>query len=182
MAIAEFSDGCRYDVIVNDKYEYCTLSNLLKCTLLTAIKTVKIHKGNTTMFGRKRTNVSTYLSATSEFQGNLNVEGDLRVDGIIHGTVEVKGNIEVSQTGLVEGPELKAHNITVHGVIKARIVAEGRLTLTRTARLEGDVTANSLDIEAGAVYVGYIATTDVKALPGSSNYPELMSERNPPPI
>jgi cytoskeletal protein CcmA (bactofilin family) len=182
MEIAKFPDCYGYYVIVNRKCEYYTLSNLLKCKLLAANRPVKIHRGNKTMFGRKRTNVSTYLSATSEFQGNLNVEGDLRVDGIIHGTVEVKGNIEVSQTGLVEGAELRAHNITVHGVIKARIVAEGRLTLTQTARLEGDVTANSLDIEAGAVYIGYIATTDVKALPGSSNYPELMSERNSPSI
>lgn len=126
------------------------------------------------MFRRKRTNALTYLSATSEFQGSLNVEGNLRVDGIIHGTVEVRGDMEISSTGLVEGPEVRAHNIVVHGVIKAHVVAEGRLTLSRTARLEGDVTASSLDIEAGAFYVGHIATSDVKALPVAPNkFPEL---------
>jgi cytoskeletal protein CcmA (bactofilin family) len=130
------------------------------------------------MFRRKQTNSLTYLSATSEFQGNLNVEGSLRVEGVIHGNVEVRGDIEVSQTGLIEGPELRAHNIIVYGVIKARIVAEGRLSLSRTARLEGDVTANSLDIEAGAFYVGHIATADVKSLPPHS-YPELLPEREP---
>lgn len=139
--------------------------------------------GIQSIFQRKRVSSLTYLSATSEFQGSLNVEGNLRVDGIIHGTVEVRGDLEVSQTGLVEGPELRANNIVVHGVIKAKIVAEGRLTLSRTARLEGDVSANSLDIEAGAFYVGHIATTDVKALPTSPSYPELMAEReaNRPP-
>lgn len=126
------------------------------------------------MFKRKQSGALTYLSATSEFQGNLNVEGSLRVDGIIHGTVEVRGDMEVSSTGLIEGPEVRANNLIVHGVIKARVVAEGRLTLSRTARLEGDVTANSLDIEAGAFYVGYIATNDVKSLPVSGNLPELM--------
>jgi cytoskeletal protein CcmA (bactofilin family) len=126
---------------------------------------------------RQQTLSLTYLSATSELQGNLNVEGNLRVDGIIHGTVEVRGDIEVSQTGLVEGSELQANNITIHGVVKARVVAEGRLTLSRTARLEGDVTANSLDIEAGAFYTGHIATSDVKSLPVASQYPELMPER-----
>lgn len=127
------------------------------------------------MFGRKQTSSLTYLSATSEFRGDLNVEGNLRVDGIIHGTVQVRGDMEISQTGLVEGPELRANNIILHGVIKAKVVAEGRLTLSRTARLEGDVTANSLDIEAGAFYVGHIATTDIKALPVASNkFPELV--------
>lgn len=133
------------------------------------------------LFGRQqqRTPSLTYLSATSELQGDLNVEGSLRVDGIVHGTVEVRGDMEISQTGLIEGPELRANNIIVHGVIKARVVALGRLTLTRTARLEGDVTANSLDIEAGAFYTGHIATTDVKPLPSATPYPELMSERSP---
>ena len=132
------------------------------------------------MFKRKPVHSLTYLSATSEFRGDMNIEGNLRVDGIVHGNVNVRGDIEVAQSGLVEGSELKANNIIVHGVIKARIIAEGRLTLSRTARLEGDVSAKSLDIEVGAFYVGHIATTDVKALPVAStpiaptNYSELM--------
>lgn len=126
------------------------------------------------MFKRKQVHSLTYLSATSEFRGDMNVEGNLRVDGIVHGNVSVQGDIEISQSGLIEGTELRANNIIVHGVIKARVIAEGRLTLSRTGRLEGDVTATSLDIEVGAFYVGHIATTDVKALPVSpSRYPEL---------
>lgn len=127
------------------------------------------------MFAQKPVSSLTYLSATSEFEGNLKLEGNLRVDGIVHGTVEVRGDMEISTAGLVEGPEVRARNIIVHGVIKARVVAEGRLTLSRTARLEGDVTANSLDIEAGAFYIGHIATTsEIKALPISpGRYPEL---------
>jgi cytoskeletal protein CcmA (bactofilin family) len=130
------------------------------------------------MFGRKKPVAAlTYLSATSEFQGDIHVEGALRVDGIIHGKVDVIGDVEVSQTGLIEGPELRAHNITLHGVVKARVIAEGRLTLSRSARLEGDVTANSLDIEAGAYYVGHIATTEsdpTKPLPSTAKLPELL--------
>jgi cytoskeletal protein CcmA (bactofilin family) len=127
------------------------------------------------MFKRKPVHSLTYLSATSEFRGDMNVEGNLRVDGIVHGNVDVRGDVEISQSGLVEGLELRANNIILHGVIKARVIAEGRLTLSRTARLEGDVTAKSLDIEAGAFYVGHIATADVKALPVSPpRYPELM--------
>lgn len=118
----------------------------------------------------------TYLGASSEFQGTLHVEGNLRVDGIVHGTVDVRGDMEVSANGLVEGPELRARNLIVHGVVKARVIAEGKLTLSRTARLEGDVVANSLDIEPGAFYIGYIETGDVKALPGARGIPELMSQ------
>ena len=133
------------------------------------------------MFRRKQASSLTYLSATSEFQGTLNVEGNLRVDGIVHGIVVVQGDLEVSSSGLVEGPELRANNIVVQGVVKAKVIAEGRLTLTRSARLEGDVTAHSLDIEAGAFYIGHISTSDVKALPISGKYPELMGIEEQPP-
>jgi cytoskeletal protein CcmA (bactofilin family) len=131
------------------------------------------------MFNRKAAPSLTYLSATSEIHGTLNVEGNLRIDGIVHGTIEVRGDLEISKTGLVEGPELKARNIVIQGVIKARVMAEGRLTLTRTARLEGDITAHAVDIEAGAHYVGHIATDEVKALPGGERYPELSGKDQP---
>jgi cytoskeletal protein CcmA (bactofilin family) len=127
------------------------------------------------MFKRSQVASLTYLSEKTEFQGDLHVEGNLRIDGIIHGNVEVRGDLEISKSGLVEGAELRANNIVLHGVVKARVIAQGRLTLSRTSRLEGDVSANSLDIEAGAFYVGYISTTDTKALPGTGKLPELMS-------
>lgn len=115
----------------------------------------------------------TYIAPNSELQGTLRVEGDLLVDGIVHGTVEVRGDMKVSAGGLIEGPEVRARNLEVHGVLKARVLVEGRLTLSRTARLEGDVNASALSIEAGAFYVGYIETGDVKALPGGRGRPEL---------
>lgn len=130
------------------------------------------------MFSKnKPTQPLTYLAPNSEFHGNLHVEGDLRVDGVIHGTVEVRGDMEISPSGLVEGPEVRANNLLVQGVIKARVVVEGRLTLSRTARLEGDVVTNALDVEAGAFYVGYIETGDAKVLPGVQARPELMASR-----
>lgn len=133
------------------------------------------------MIWGKQTSSITYLGEKSEFQGDLHVEGNLRVDGIVHGNVEVLGDMEISQSGLVEGTELKANNLVVHGVIKARIYVQGRLSISRTARLEGDVTASSLDIEPGAFYIGHIATQESKSpspLPVTDPYPELMSTKD----
>lgn len=133
------------------------------------------------MFRRKSAPLLTYLSQKTEFEGVLHAEGMLRVDGIIHGTVEVQGDLEISATGLVEGPEVRADNIIVQGVLKARVRAEGKLTLSRTARLEGDVVAGSLEIESGAYYTGYIETRDAKSLPPSQKMPELYGTTDPLP-
>ncbi|MEM0979425.1 MAG: polymer-forming cytoskeletal protein [Cyanobacteria bacterium P01_H01_bin.58] len=134
------------------------------------------------MFRRKSAPMLTYLSQKTEFEGTLHAEGMLRVDGIIHGTVEVQGDLEISSTGLVEGPEVKATNIIVQGVLKARVIVEGKLTLSRTARLEGDVVAGALEIESGAYYTGYIETRDAKTLPPSRELPELYGTRDMPKL
>ncbi len=127
------------------------------------------------MFNRQKTYTVTYLGSGSELQGTLQVKGNLRIDGRIQGTVEAAGDIEVSSDGAIEGPEVRGVNITVHGAIKANIVAEGKLTLSRTARLEGDIVASALDIAAGAFYVGHIVTREVQALPGTPDAPRLVA-------
>ncbi len=134
------------------------------------------------MFRRKSAPLLTYLSQKTEFEGVLHAEGMLRVDGIVHGTVDVQGDLEISSTGLVEGPEVKAHNIVVHGVLQARVIAKGKLTLSRTARLEGDVVAGSLEIESGAYYTGFIETRDAKTLPPSREMPELYGTVDTPTL
>ena len=109
----------------------------------------------------------------------MHAEGKLVVDGIIHGIVDLQGDLEISKTGLVEGQEVRAQNITVQGVLKARVFAEGKLTLSSTARLEGDVVAGSLEIEPGAYYTGYIETRESRTLPPSRDIPELYGSPGP---
>lgn len=125
------------------------------------------------MVRRRPAPTLTYLSQNTEFSGTLHAEGMLRVDGIVHGTIDIKGDLEISSSGLVEGPEVKADNIVVQGVLKARVFVSGKLTLSQTAHLEGDVVAGALEIEPGAYYTGYIETRDAKTFPPARDVPEL---------
>ncbi len=99
------------------------------------------------------------------------------MDGGVRGTVSTEEDLEVSESGSIEGPEIKARNIIIRGSVKASVVANGDLTLARTARLEGDVVASALNIEAGAFYVGHIVTKDAQsttALPATPSVPKLV--------
>jgi cytoskeletal protein CcmA (bactofilin family) len=100
----------------------------------------------------------TYLGAGSEVRGDVRTAGNLRVDGAIFGTVQVDGDLEVSSTVLVEGENISARNVLVHGRIKAKVHASEQLRIHGQGRVEGDVTAQSLDIEAGAHFIGYSRT------------------------
>jgi cytoskeletal protein CcmA (bactofilin family) len=124
-----------------------------------------------TILSRRPTSLLTYLGETTELEGELHLEGLLRIDGIVHGVVDVQGDIEITAMGLVEGPEVRAHNLIVHGVLKSPVYVTGKLILSRTAQLEGDVVAGAVEIEPGAYYSGYIEIRDQEgwsAAPGDN--------------
>lgn len=107
----------------------------------------------------------TYLSEGSELEGNLTTSGAARIDGKIKGSLVAEGDLEIGPKAYLEGEQVKGHNIIVHGQVNAQIIAQGKLHLTKTARVEGDVRAMSLDVEAGAVFVGRSQTGEPRALP-----------------
>ncbi len=100
----------------------------------------------------------TYIGAGSEVRGDVRTAGNLRVDGSLFGTVQVDGDLEVSADGMIEGERVKARSVFVHGRIKAMVEATEQLRIHGNGRVEGDVTAQSLDIEAGAHFIGYSRT------------------------
>ncbi len=105
----------------------------------------------------------TFVSKGSEVKGDIHAAGNLRVDGTILGNVRADGDLEVSTTGVVEGKEVRARNIVIHGRVKATLTATEQLRIHSKGEVHGDVTSISLDIEAGASFVGYSHTGKTSA-------------------
>lgn len=102
-------------------------------------------------------------------EGNFEVDGPLQIDGAVCGLVKVRGDVTISETGLVEGIELRGENITVQGVLRAQVYAAGKLTLVGTSRLEGNAIAGSIEVLPGAYYTGHLSTRDSR----TPFYPQL---------
>jgi cytoskeletal protein CcmA (bactofilin family) len=102
--------------------------------------------------------VMTFISKGSEIKGDIHAAGNLRVDGIIRGNVHAEGDIEVSLGGLVEGKNVSARNIVIHGLVKATLTADEQLRIHSQGEVQGDVTAQALDIESDARFVGHSNT------------------------
>jgi cytoskeletal protein CcmA (bactofilin family) len=100
----------------------------------------------------------TFISKGSEVKGDIHAAGNLRVDGTIRGNVRADGDIEVSIGGVIEGKSVSARNIVIHGLVKATLIAEEQLRIHGQGEVQGDVTAQALDIESGARFVGYSHT------------------------
>lgn len=85
--------------------------------------------------------------------GDVNSNGDLRIDGTLKGSVATEGKVVLGKNGVVEG-DVVCNNADIAGEIKAKITVSQLLTLKSTAKLKGDIITNKLSIEPGAVFSG----------------------------
>ena len=113
--------------------------------------------------GRKQAGTLTYLGSDTEVLGDLRAKGQVRIDGLVKGSVYVEGELEVGRTGRVEGERVEAGSVQIHGEVKADLVAQ-KVSLSKTARFTGTVRAQVLDVEAGAVFIGQSLAGETKAL------------------
>ena len=64
------------------------------------------------------------IGTGTKIKGNINSEGDIRIDGTLIGKINSKGKVVVGPTGMVEG-EITCQNADISGTVKIKItVAE----------------------------------------------------------
>ena len=86
-------------------------------------------------------------------KGEIQVNGDFRIDGTLNGTIQCKGKIVVGTTGKIDG-EIQCQNADFSGEVTATVKVSELLTLKETARFSGDITTGKLAIEPGAKFSG----------------------------
>jgi len=93
------------------------------------------------------------ISFGSTLSGDLTSSGDVRIDGVLNGSIKTEGRLVLGDKGIIEG-EVSCASAIIGGELKATIVAEELLTLKSTAKLSGEIIAGKLAIEPGAVFSG----------------------------
>ena len=93
------------------------------------------------------------ISFGSTLSGDLVSSGDVRIDGVLNGSVKTEGKLVLGERGIVEG-EVSCSSAIIAGELKATIVTLELLTLKATAKLSGEIIAGKLAIEPGAVFSG----------------------------
>jgi cytoskeletal protein CcmA (bactofilin family) len=108
------------------------------------------------------------LSSGTVVKGEINLNGDFRLDGSFIGIINCKGKLVVGPTGSIEG-EIFCQNADFSGEVKATVKVAELLTLKETARYTGDITTNKLSIEPGAKFSGncIMEGTGIKVSPPS---------------
>lgn len=125
---------------------------------------------NNTPFNPNNLNI---INAGTTILGDLNSEGDMRIDGTVKGYVSSKARLVLGNTCKVEG-DIKAVNLELSGEVNGNIYVSELLTIKATAIVNGNIVSNKLIIEAGATFNGNCSMRETK-----NTLKKIVSE-NPP--
>ena len=94
-----------------------------------------------------------YLGEDAAFQGTLNFEGVVRIDGKFECKVLTNDTLIVGETGQLIA-EINAGTVINKGRIEGTIQASKRIEIHSKSRLTGNIRTPSFFVEVGAVFDG----------------------------
>lgn len=94
----------------------------------------------------------TVINKGTVVEGEIQVQGTIRIYGQLNGTVRSEGRVIVAEDGTLSG-DLYAAAAEVSGTVEGVIEAD-RLDLRSTATVEGNVVVKTFTTETGAIFVG----------------------------
>lgn len=98
-------------------------------------------------------NSATLISAGTVLKGDVKSENDLRIDGTIHGDVHSQAKVVIGPSGFVEG-NIEGNHADISGRLVGNVAAKEMVQLRNNCQVQGNITAASLQIDAGAVFNG----------------------------
>lgn len=112
-------------------------------------------QGKTISRGSATSGGPSVLGASVSVRGRLTGDGDVTVEGTVHGSVAVSGALIVAQNASIQSDDaLQARTAVIAGHVEGGIVAQGTVRLTATARVRGDLTGTEISIDEGAEFQG----------------------------
>jgi cytoskeletal protein CcmA (bactofilin family) len=115
------------------------------------------------------------IGVGTSITGNIESNGDIRIDGTLKGTLNTKGKVVIGETGSIQG-EVSCRNSDVSGKIEGKINVLELLSLKLTAKIFGDIITNKLAIEPGAVFTGTCNMSKPAGLNGDVKQPIKQNE------
>lgn len=85
--------------------------------------------------------------------GDINSNGDVRIDGTLKGSISISGKLVVGSSGNIEG-NVTCQNADISGKIHGKVNVSELLSLKTTAKLLGDIVTAKISIEPNATFTG----------------------------
>lgn len=102
--------------------------------------------------------INTRIGNSSLLRGNINFKTSLKLEGILYGSI--KGNLlYISKSGKIEG-QIDVSNLYTEGKVLGDIKTKERLNIMASSEIVGNIKANLIKIEEGAIFDGRCETIE----------------------
>lgn len=125
------------------------------------------------MFGSKKSStpqarIESLIGAGTRVDGHVTFAGGLRVDGVVNGNVtaetDAPATLVISEKAVVSG-EVRVAHVVVNGQVNGPVIAGTLLELQANARITGDVSYKTLEMQPGAVVDGRLVHITQESAP-----------------
>lgn len=86
-------------------------------------------------------------------EGKITTDGDIRVDGVVKGSIYCKSKLSIGEHGVVEGT-VDARNAFIEGTVKGTVIVRELLQLQEKGKIQGDIYTQKLSVQIGATFSG----------------------------
>ncbi len=98
---------------------------------------------------------TTTIAAGVKVEGEFTSQGDVLIEGEVHGTLVAGGMLTVGTDAKIKA-DVKAGDALVAGVVEGNLLVAKRCEIKTSAKVFGDISADTLAIEAGAQLSGRV--------------------------
>ena len=120
-------------------------------------------KGNSKSSWKAAPAAPSIISADLTITGNMESKGEIQIDGTLQGDISCL-RLTIGDGGHVHGAET-VETALIRGRVDGKIKAK-KITLTRSARVVGDIVHETLTIEPGAHLEGHCRRADASVFKG----------------
>ena len=104
------------------------------------------------MFQQNNT-MSSIIGPDLEIKGDINIQGDLLIYGIVDGNINCEGIVTTAKGSEVRG-YIKTIEADISGIVDGNLEDKEKISLASSAQLNGDIFATILVIEEEASFNG----------------------------
>lgn len=102
--------------------------------------------------------VETVIGPSVKIEGDLNSEGDVRIEGQVTGKINSLKKVFIEQNAKLAA-DVEANEVTIAGEVQGKLNVLGLLILQSTAKVSGEITCPVLRVEDGAILSAKFAVT-----------------------
>lgn len=97
--------------------------------------------------------IETVIGSSVKVEGNFIGEGNVVVEGEVHGTLKTNHNLTIGKNAKVKA-DVEASNLFISGEIKGNVKIHEKTEMSNTAKILGNLETKSLSMETGAILNG----------------------------